>query len=160
MPTWYQTDFADPYSSGTIASHGCGLTCAAMAFSYWSGTEVDPSELADTVGSSCLTGDVNDMRKFRDWGASRYGLAGSDIYYGIDAAIDDARAGKTAWCSVSGWFGSNWYGGHIVLLYQEGERLMVRDPAWEPNTRQWSEKELRSQTSWAYFYSVWKKGAS
>lgn len=47
MPLYDQTDYAHiKYSTGTIASSGCGITCLAMIASYFTGEEWTPDECA------------------------------------------------------------------------------------------------------------------
>lgn len=47
MPLYDQTDYAHvKYSTGTIASSGCGITCLAMVASYFTGEEWTPDECA------------------------------------------------------------------------------------------------------------------
>ena len=47
MPLYDQTDYAHiKYSTGTIASSGCGITCLAMVASYFTGQEWTPDECA------------------------------------------------------------------------------------------------------------------
>lgn len=46
IPLMFQTDYKDiPFSQGTVATSGCGISCAAMVISYYTGTEVTPGDL-------------------------------------------------------------------------------------------------------------------
>lgn len=53
VPLFYQTDYPDiPYGKhGTIASHGCGITCVAMVATYLTDIEYTPVMLASQFGS-------------------------------------------------------------------------------------------------------------
>lgn len=160
MPSFYQTDpawSATPYAGGTIGSSGCGLTAAAMAASWWSRSQVTPPDLVARYGDSCITGGLNDMRKFSDRLCQDYGLARSDRYYSISRAMDEARGGSTVFASVRSRFGGGYYTGHIVLIWWDGANLRVSDPANQSNTRSWSAEELLAQTCWKYFYSLRKE---
>lgn len=46
-----------------------------------------------------------------------------------------------------------------MLVWSQGGRLLVNDPASPGNTREWSREEL-ARCRWAYFYSIWLKGAA
>lgn len=162
MPAYYQGDPAwsgTPYAhGGTIGSNGCGLTAAAMSFEYWTRQQCTPQQLRDAVGDSCTYGGLNYMPAFADYARNNLGLQASNQIWDLNWAISEAWAGHTVWCSVSGRFGANSYGGHLVLLWKnDNDQLCINDPASPENTRVWLEQELRSQPSWVYFVSVWKQ---
>ena len=47
VPLYWQTDYPDiPYSQGTIATSGCGITCIAMVASYLLNMQYTPADLA------------------------------------------------------------------------------------------------------------------
>ena len=47
VPLYNQLDYSKvPYGGGTVATSGCGITCAAMAISYYNDVPVLPDELA------------------------------------------------------------------------------------------------------------------
>ena len=52
IPLFNQLDYPNsPYGIyGTVASHGCGITCVAMVDSYYKGTNVSPAYLARMYG--------------------------------------------------------------------------------------------------------------
>ena len=53
MPLYDQTDYGNvPYSKGTIATSGCGITCLAMIASYYTGQEWTPDKCAELVNQS------------------------------------------------------------------------------------------------------------
>ncbi|MEE0929937.1 MAG: C39 family peptidase [Acutalibacteraceae bacterium] len=49
VPLMYQTDYPHiPFSHGTVATSGCGISCAAMVISYLTDTDVTPGLLGET----------------------------------------------------------------------------------------------------------------
>lgn len=51
VPLYNQLDYSEPYGDyGTIASHGCGITCLAMVATYLLDIEYLPDELATEFG--------------------------------------------------------------------------------------------------------------
>lgn len=159
MPLYLQDDpqwASLPYSSSTIKEAGCGLTAAAMSYEYLTGEQVTPESLLLEVGDSCLTDGVNDMGKFNTYAESRWpNIKGSDIYWDLDGAIKDLRAGKLVYASLTGQFGSRNYGGHIILLWKiDGGTVYIRDPDSGDNSqRSFSVEELK-QCNLPYFYSI------
>lgn len=157
MPLYLQSDPAWgglPYAGSDVANAGCGLTAAAMAFSWLVNEDVTPAGLRDEVGDSCTSGGLNDMAKFADYGAQAYGIACSERYYDASRAITDALAGGAVVCSIAGQLGDAWYGGHIVVMWSpDGSDLRIADPASRTNTdRSWGETEIE-EAPWAYFYT-------
>lgn len=68
-----------PYASGTVETHGCGLTCAAWYVSYVTQDfEYGVDDLLEEVGNSCLEGGVNDMGKFCEYLESEYNVVATD----------------------------------------------------------------------------------
>lgn len=60
VPLYFQTDYPDtPFSKGTIATSGCGITCLAMISTYLLDEEHFPDELAEKYNNS---GDNNMAR--------------------------------------------------------------------------------------------------
>lgn len=45
VPLIYQSDYNDSYGTGTLATHGCGITSLAMVASYYNDTEITPDVL-------------------------------------------------------------------------------------------------------------------
>lgn len=59
VPLYFQTDYPDvPYSGGTLADSGCGITCMAMVASYMLDKEYTPDELARYTDGAT----ANDLR--------------------------------------------------------------------------------------------------
>lgn len=160
MPAYYQRDPAWsglPYAGASVGGSGCGLTSASMAFEYWTRERCTPADLRDRVGDSCTVGGLNSMPAFAEY-ARTIGLSSSEQYWDKDRAVSDALAGKTVWLGVRGRFGGRSYGGHVVLLWSQGGRLMVNDPANSDNTREWTTDELMA-SGITYGISIWLEGA-
>lgn len=158
VPTYLQTDErwgALPYAGDDIATSGCGLTSAAMAYTYLTGEEWTPMRLALTVGDGCTTGGLNDMQKFCSWMQSKDNALGyTGLIYDQREALDYASRGWMVFCSMTGRLqdGGQSYGGHIVLLCGwDGETADIRDPC---------EGQIKlnidefAQVSWAYFIAI------
>lgn len=158
MPMYLQADAAwggIPYASSNLENAGCGLVAASMAFEYLSREPIDPPALLAEVGETCLTGGVNDPGKFCDYAVGKYGFEASDIYWSIDDAVASVSEDSVVFASVSGTFGDNWYGGHIVLIWKvDDSGVWVMDPAHAGNSsRPFSMEELR-RVNWVYFYTL------
>lgn len=53
IPLYFQTDYPDvPYSQGSLATSGCGISCFSMVATYLLDEEYTPDELARFTGSS------------------------------------------------------------------------------------------------------------
>lgn len=164
MPLFLQSDpqwEGKQYGSDTIRDSGCGLCCAAMAFSYCTGYLVSPDGLADYVGDSAMVYSndgslVNDMGAFGQYGRDLYGLQVSDIYYDVDEAMQAVKDGGVVWCGMHGELADAMYDGHVVLLYANNDGVvLLRDPASEKNsTSEFREDYLKEYVSWDYFYTV------
>lgn len=160
MPSYLQIDgrwASERYSAGTIGTYGCGLTAAAMAFEHLSCETVTPSDLRTAVGDSCLSGGVNDMRKFCDYGAERWGFGHSGIYFDVDEAMDSVGRDSVVFASVAGTFGDSWYGGHIVLIWKvDGDDVYVMDPASAGNSSRTFSRSYMRSVGFAYFYTIYE----
>lgn len=161
MPLWLQTDpqwaYA-PYAGGTIGDSGCGLVCAAMALEYMTLQGVNPLQLADCVGDSCLTAGVNDPGKFCEWIKGKFPefrIESSEIYYELDRALSDVQNGWLVFAGMSGALGDDDYDGHVVMIWRADDAgFWIRDPASGANSsRPFSAEEL-SAVDFKYFYSI------
>lgn len=163
-PHYVQTDpqWKDlPYSSGTIESHGCGLTACASYLCYaLQDPNYNVASLYNEVGNSCLTGDVNDMGKFCQYISSTYGISCSEQYWDTARAVQDLRDGKCLFASIVGSIeeGYRYYGGHVVLIYKIDESgVWISDPGDETFNVPISEGRFHSAFYGSYFYSVVKQ---
>ena len=163
-PHYVQTDpqWKDlPYSSGTIESHGCGLTACASYLCYaLQDPNYNVASLYNEVGNSCLTGGVNDMGKFCQYISSTYGVSCSEQYWDTARAIQDLRDGKCLFASIVGSIeeGYRYYGGHVVLIYKIDESgIWISDPGDPSFNVPISEGRFHSAFYGSYFYSVVKQ---
>lgn len=159
MPLWLQTDpqwSQVGYSTGTIESHGCGLTCAAMAVKYMTTQDVTPLILSGSVGDECLADGVNDMAKFSRWICERYpeyGIEYSGAVWTLDEALGLVDDGWLVFAGMEGSLGDRQYGSHVVLLWgvDEDGGYLMRDPDDAENSaRAWTRDELAAAT-WVSF---------
>lgn len=166
VPVYLQTDErwgGFPYATfeGTVHTHGCGLTCAAMAFSYFEHEETTPAELLNMVGNTCVDewAGVNDMTKFCEWmHAQDQTLVYTVIYDDMGRALDDLHYGRLVFASMAGELvpGGNSYGGHIVLLcgVTPTQRITVRDPYDGGVSEGGMSMEEFMAVDWDYFISI------
>lgn len=147
-----------PYSKGTVETYGCGLTAAASYVSY---VLQDPNytvqSLYSEVGDSCLTGDVNDMRKFCQYISATYGVSCSDQYWDVSRAKADLQSGMCLFASVSGSIEEGYrnYGGHVVLIYKwDDQGIWISDPGDPSFEVPISEERFDTVFQGQYFYSL------
>lgn len=159
-PIWLQDDQSwgdQPYGGGTLSNAGCGLTSCAIAVSYLTGEDWNPSRLHAEVGDTCLTDGLNDMEKFGIWAHGRWPqLVETERYNDLSRAIEETRHGSVVFASLTGTFGERDYGGHVILIWRVDDdgAIEIRDPKSMANsTRRWSADEL-STVDWAYFYGI------
>lgn len=162
MPLYLQDDpqwASLPYAGDTIGNSGCGLACAAMTIEYLTTQRADPRILSDVVGSECLTDGVNDPGKFCAWIAEHYptyNIHYSGIYFNAPDALEDVRNGKLVFASLTGYFGDQFYDGHIVLLWKSDDSgIWVRDPKSGANSQSPLTEDDFYSVQWVYFYSIW-----
>ena len=161
MPLYLQTEpqWAHfPYANGTIGDSGCGLACAAMAIKYMTTQDVTPATLSDLVGTSCLTGNVNDPAKFASWIIStypEYGITATPKFYLVESALDKVNSGWMCFAGLSGDFGEASYTGHVVLIWRSDDSgYWVRDPASAANSaRAFTAEELQG-VDFSYFVGI------
>lgn len=145
-----------PYAGGTVATSGCGLACAAMAWEALSGEACTPADLIAEVGDSCTVGGLNYMPAFCEWMEGRDpSLSHSGPYGDLARALSDLRAGRLVFGSLHGALrdGGREYGGHLVLLACiDGGIVTVHDPC-EDRPVELDRPELAG-VSWDYFVSI------
>nr|DAV26166.1 MAG TPA: ABC-type bacteriocin transporter [Caudoviricetes sp.] len=158
VPTYLQTDErwgALPYAGDDIATSGCGLTSAAMAYTRLTGEEWTPLRLALTVGDTCTTDGLNDMQKFCTWMCANDGdLSSTGLIYDQQEALGYAGRGWMVFGSMTGQLheGGRAYGGHIVLICGwDGGAADIRDP--DEGQVNLNTDEFAS-VSWAYFIAI------
>lgn len=162
-PHYVQTDplwSGYPYGSGTVETHGCGLTCVASYISYItndSSYQVD--DLLKEVGNDCLTADVNDMGKFCDFLKSEYLVECTTQLWILDTAKDYLKNGYMLFASMEGTLmdGYRDYEGHIVLVYRwDEDGIWVMDPGDSTFNSPLTEDQFDSVFRGEYFYAIKK----
>jgi len=158
MPLFLQKDlrwYGVQYADGCIGTHGCGLTAAAMATTYITGSLVTPEYLANASGNEFITDGVNDPDKICKWLSDKYGMAYSGEAWTLDEGLALVENGYCVLASMSGKLGERSYGGHVILIYGRfGTDYLVRDPDdGENSIRSFSREEL-SLANWKSFNGV------
>lgn len=161
VPIYLQTDErwgGLPYADETLSVSGCGLTCAAMAWSYFSGDNWTPVEMLNAVGNDFVQEGQNYMPGFCSWMHEQdAAIASSVIYEDMERALDDLEGGSLIFAEMQGRLedGGRSYGGHIVLLTGfDEENVIVHDPC-SPYAVTLSLKQMTC-VDWGYFISVWR----
>lgn len=161
VPIYLQTDErwgGLPYADETLSVSGCGLTCAAMAWSYFSGDDWTPVEMLNAVGNDFVQEGQNYMPGFCSWMHEQDAdIASSVIYEDMERALDDLEGGSLIFAEMQGRLedGGRSYGGHIVLLTGfDEENVIVHDPC-SPYAVTLSLEKMTC-VDWGYFISVWR----
>lgn len=161
VPIYLQTDErwgGLPYADETLSVSGCGLTCAAMAWSYFSGDDWTPVEMLNAVGNDFVQDGQNYMPGFCSWMHEQDAdIASSVIYEDMERALDDLEGGSLIFAEMQGRLedGGRSYGGHIVLLTGfDKENVIVHDPC-SPYAVTLSLEKMTC-VDWGYFISVWR----
>lgn len=129
VPHYIQHYYRDVWygSHGTIASHGCGITCLAMVYSYLLDQEITPPYLAERFGRY-------NTPVGSDWGV----FTATGEYFGMNVekthqwkeALEALENGHMviAQANPESIFTD---GGHFILLYglTEDGKIMVKDPS-------------------------------
>lgn len=159
VPIFTQTDErwgGLPYADGNISTSGCGLTSAAMAWSYLSGESWTPIRLLNAVGNSCVEAGVSNMQKFADWMCSQDPTLDRTVTYeSADRAVSDLEDGRLVFGAMTGRLtdGGRAYGGHIVLLVGADDGVVtIHDPC-EMYAVSLAEGEFEA-VAWDYFVSI------
>ena len=145
-----------PYAGEDLATSGCGLTCAAMAWEYLSGEEWTPVQMLNAVGNSCVQDGKNYMPAFCEWMRSHdESISYSVLYESLDRVVSDLDSGRLVFGAMSGALvpGGREYSGHIVLLVRKSDAgIEVHDPC-TPYAMTLGMEQAR-QVDWSYFISV------
>ena len=158
MPLFLQGDLrwaSTPYADGTIATHGCGLTCAAMAMTFITGDYVSPDSLAIQSGDAFVTDGVNDPDKICQWLVDNYGVEWSGEKWTLDDGLALVDEGYVVIASMSGKLCDRTYGGHNVLVYAHVDGgYLVRDPDDAANSNKVFTYEELSEAAWTTFDGI------
>lgn len=159
VPIYMQTDErwgGLPYAGGELSDSGCGLTCAAMVWSYFSGDEWTPVDMLNAVGNDFVQEGQNYMPGFCAWMNERDAtIASSVIYEDMARAIEDLENGSLVFAEMQGRLedGGRSYGGHIVLLTEsDGQSVTIHDPCSAYAVV--LTYEQMADVDWGYFISI------
>jgi hypothetical protein len=128
IPLYNQMDYNTPYGAyGTVASHGCGITCVAMVAAYHKGEDVSPALLGRLFGNY-NTQDGSLWTVFADT-ASELNIPFEKQTSSWAEAVRALENGKPVVSTQNG-NGPFTSGGHFILLtgITEDGRILVNDP--------------------------------
>ena len=132
---YYQYNYGEPYSEGTIATSGCGPTSLAMVLTYLLGEEISPVETAELGNGSYTCSEGTYWSYFGDM-ADRYGVNCEQMGISEENIVNNLENGETLIMSMGpGHFTS---GGHFIVLrgIDENNNIIVSDPASEDRSNQ------------------------
>lgn len=159
VPLYMQTDErwgGLPYADEDLATSGCGLTCAAMAWEHLSGEECTPAMLLNLVGNRYVQEGQNYMPGFCEWMRLQDpSIEYSVIYESRERALSDLESGRLVFGCMEGrlYENSRDYGGHVVLLAKVVDGVVtVHDPctAYEVAL----DSAAFDAVAWDYFISI------
>ncbi len=132
---YYQYNYSDPYSRGTIKTSGCGPTSLAMVLTYLTGQEVSPRETAKKGNGTYTCSQGTTWNYFGDI-SKQYGVNCQQMGVSQANIVDNLKSGKTLIMSMGpGHFTSK---GHFIVvrgLTNDG-KLIVADPNSESRSSQ------------------------
>lgn len=145
-----------PYAGSDLATSGCGLTCAAMAWSYLSEEAWTPDRLLNAVGNDYVQDGQNYMPGFCEWMVQQDPtLDYTVLYEDRHRAIDECSRGRMVFGSMSGQLaeGGKSYGGHIVLICGvDGDDIEIHDPCCIYGVT--LDNSQFQEVDWGYFISI------
>lgn len=145
-----------PYAGSDLATAGCGLTCAAMAWEHLSGHEWTPVQMLNAVGNSCVQGGQNYMPGFCEWMREQDPTVSYTTQYeDANRALADLEAGGLVFGSLTGRLeeGGREYDGHIVLLTSyDGQSVTIHDPCKVYEIV--LDTERFASVDWVYFITI------
>lgn len=159
VPLYRQTDErwgGLPYADADLATSGCGLTCAAMAWEYLSGETCTPAMLLNLVGNDYVQAGQNYMPGFCEWMCAQDdSLDCTVLYESAERALEESASGRMVFGTMSGSLtdGGREYGGHVVLIteYLYGH-ITIHDPC-EAYAVALTYDEFNA-VAWDYFISI------
>lgn len=159
VPLYRQTDErwgGLPYADADLATSGCGLTCAAMAWEYLSGETCTPAMLLNLVGNDYVQAGQNYMPGFCEWMCRQdSSLNYTVLYESVERALDESASGRMVFGTMSGSLteGGREYGGHVVLITENlYGHITIHDPC-EAYAVALTYDEF-SAVAWDYFISI------
>lgn len=132
---YYQYNYNQPYSEGTIKTDGCGPTSMAMVLTNLTGKEVTPVEMA-AKGNGRYTCSKGTYWSFFGDMAKEYGVNCTQMEPSSANIINNLNDGKTLILSMrKGHFTQS---GHFIVVrgMDENGQLIVSDPASEKRSNQ------------------------
>jgi len=128
VPLYYQQDYTDPYSTGTIASDGCGPTSVAMVFSYLLQENLEPDDVVAWTGDTYAYEGGGSYWSLFSGCATHWGVNCTDLGLDTDAVLDELEAGHIIIASMGPFTFTS--GGHFIAIVGATEESMfiVNDP--------------------------------
>lgn len=129
IPLMFQTDYPDiPFSQGSVATSGCGISCAAMVISYYSESEVTPGDLGKLYNDTS----VSNARKMTN-ALDAYGISWENNwdagynFYEVKQKIEEEGYVAIMLMNENSHF-TNY--GHFILAtgVTEDGKFMINDP--------------------------------
>lgn len=159
VPLYMQTDErwgGLPYAGADLATSGCGLTCAAMAWERLSGETCTPPMLLNLVGNDYVQDGQNYMPGFCEWMAQQDPkLDYTVLYEDRSRALEESAAGRLVFGTMEGALHEDGreYGGHVVLITENlYGHITIHDPCEaEPVSLTYDEFNA---VAWDYFISI------
>lgn len=129
VPLYLQTDYPDvAYGKyGTIASHGCGITCVSMVTSYFRDKEVAPDLLAYVFGS--YNTEHGSLWVLFEDSAEILDIPLQERTYDWETVYEALKNGQVV-ISLQNSKGIFTKGGHFIVLtgIDENDNIYVNDP--------------------------------
>ena len=159
VPLYMQTDErwgGLPYAGADLATSGCGLTCAAMAWERLSGETCTPAMLLNLVGNDYVQDGQNYMPGFCEWMAKQDPTLNYTVLYeDRSRALEESAAGRLVFGTMEGALHEDGreYGGHVVLITENlNGHISIHDPCEaEPVSLTYDEFNA---VAWDYFISI------
>lgn len=159
VPLYMQTDErwgGLPYAGADLATSGCGLTCAAMAWESLSGETCTPPMLLNLVGNDYVQDGQNYMPGFCEWMAQQDPkLDYTVLYEDRSRALEESAAGRLVFGTMDGALHEDGreYGGHVVLITENlYGHITIHDPCEAyPVALDYDEFNA---VAWDYFISI------
>lgn len=132
---YYQYNYNQPYSTGTIGTDGCGPTSMAMVLTNLTGKEITPVEMA-AKGNGRYTCSKGTYWSFFGDMAKEYGVNCQQMDVSQSNIVNNLNAGKTLILSMrAGHFTRS---GHFIVVrgIDNNGQLIVSDPNSEERSNQ------------------------
>lgn len=142
---YYQYNYSQPYSQGTIKTSGCGPTSLAMVLTNLLGREVSPVETAAKGNGKYTCSKGTTWNYFLDM-AKEYGVQCTQMNMTSENLVSSLQAGKKVILSMGP--GHFTKGGHFIVArgIDSNGKVIVSDPASEQRSNQtWDVSTLVSE---------------